>query len=65
VEAAFLPIERRALPGAIDQVTVLAENAARLHVPRPMERVEKPREKALTLLGKRDDRGGLDLCRWK
>jgi hypothetical protein len=31
--AAFLPIKGIALRGAIDQMTVLAENAARLHVP--------------------------------
>jgi hypothetical protein len=65
MEAALLPIKGGALPGAIDQMAILAENAARLHVPRVVERVEKPRKKALTLLGKRDDRGGLDLCRWE
>jgi hypothetical protein len=61
----FAAYEGSALLGAIDQVTVLAESAARLHVPHVMERVEKPRKKALTLLGKGNDRGGLDLCRWK
>jgi hypothetical protein len=46
-------------------MTVLAENTARLHVPRVMERFEKARKKALPLLGKRNDRGGLDFYRWK
>jgi hypothetical protein len=63
--AALLPIKGAALLGAIDQMTVLAENTARLHVPRVMERFEKARKKALPLLGKRNDRGGLDFYRWK
>jgi hypothetical protein len=65
MEAAFLPIERSAPLGALDQMTVLAENAARLHLPRVMERVEKPRKEALPPLGKRNDRGGLDIGCWK
>jgi hypothetical protein len=65
MEAAFLPIKRCARLGAIDQMPVMAENAARLHLPRVMERAEKPRKEALPLLGKRNDRGGLDLGCWK
>jgi len=65
MDAAFPSIERCALLGAIDQMTVMAENAAGLHLPRVTERVEKPRKEALPLLGKKNDRGGPSLRRWK